>query len=172
MGAIDILIILLFIGSIIYGLARGVIVQLGSVGGILGGIVLCRLFGTALTNLFVGSESTPNEVYVAGVFANVILFLAGYLSIRVVAHLVKSVASKLRLTPIDRVCGAAFSLFEWFFLFSLLLNVWQAVDKKSDVTGGSKLFEGRTAAAVIDFAPMVVGSETAQSLWDALPDKR
>lgn len=172
MNALDILIILIFVSSIIYGYIRGVIIQLGSVGGIFLGIVLCRLFGDALTNVFTSDTASPQDGYVATVFANVILFIIGYIIAVFLSKIVKVVSTKLRLTPLDRIGGALFSLFEWFFIFSLLLNVWQALDKQTDITGGSKLFDGRAAVIVVDLAPRVVGSDTAHVLWNYLPDKR
>ena len=170
MGVLDIFIILLFFGSIIYGFCRGVIIQLGSVGGILLGIILCRLFGHAFTGHLAGDHPTPNELYVTGVFANIILFLVGYVSARLVARLIKTISSKLRLSPLDRIAGAVFSLFEWFFIFSLLLNVWQAVDSKADVTANSKLGDGKAAEAVMDFAPWVLDTKTAQSILNFAAD--
>lgn len=170
MSAIDILIIIVFLGSIIYGFCRGIIVQIGAVGGIILGIVLCRLFGHSLTTTFAGSGASEEQLYISGVFANVLLFLIGYVSARLVAGLIKTITTKLRLTVIDRIGGALFSLFEWFFIFSLLLNVWQALKPGIEVTQGSRIGNGRAVKAVIDFAPMVIGSDTAKTLWDALPE--
>lgn len=160
MTAIDILMILIFIVSIIYGLRRGVITQLGSVGGVIVGIIACRLFSAPLTRFFAGDSPDANDMYVSGVFADVLLFIVGYISARLVANLVKTVTRSLHLTVIDRVAGALFSLFEWFLIFSLLLNIWQAFRPDIDVTAGSRIADGRAAEAVKDLAPKVLGSET------------
>lgn len=172
MSAIDILIILIFVGAVIYGFWKGFIVQLGSVGGILLGIVLCRLFGTAVTAWFAGDNPDGNDIYIASVFANVLLFLAGYISARLVARVVKAAAGGLHLTPLDRIAGALFSVFQWFFIFSLLLNILQVFTPDRPITKGSHLANGRAASAIVDFAPKVLGSETAHDLWNSLPPKR
>lgn len=168
MTAIDILILLIFVVSIIYGLRRGFITQLGSVGGVLVGIVACRLFSGHLTDLFAGSGSDANDIYVSGVFACVLLFIVGYIAARLVAGLIKTVSRTLHLTIFDRIAGALFSLFEWFLIFSLLLNIWQAFRPDIDITSGSRLADGRAAAAVVDFAPKVLGSETFKDFVTAV----
>lgn len=159
MSAIDILIILIFVVSIIYGLKRGFISQLGSVGGVLVGIVACRLFSESLASMFAGDNPDANDQYVSGVFASVLLFIVGFIAARLVASLVKTVAKTLKLTVVDRVGGAIFSLFGWFLIFSLLLNIWQAFRPDIDITKGSSIADGRAAKAVVDFAPKVLGSE-------------
>jgi len=168
MTAIDVLMILIFIVSIIYGLRRGVITQLGSVGGVIVGIVACRLFSGALTRFFAGDTPDANDMYVCGVFADVLLFIVGYISARLVASLIRSVTRTLRLTVLDRVAGAMFSLFEWFLIFSLLLNIWQAFRPDIDVTAGSRIAGGRAASALKDLAPKVLGSETFKEFVTAV----
>lgn len=168
MTAIDILILLIFIVSIAYGLRRGFITQLGSVGGVLVGILACRLFSDTVTDFFAGSDPDANDLYVSGVFACVLLFIVGYIAARLVARLVKTVTNSLHLTVFDRVAGALFSLFEWFLVFSLLLNIWQAFRPDIDITSGSRLAGGRAAKAVVDFAPKVLGSETFKDFVSAV----
>lgn len=168
MAALDILILLIFAVSIIYGLRRGFITQLGSVGGVIVGIIACRLFSGHVTHLFAGSDPDANDIYVSGVFASVLLFIVGYISARLVARLIKSVSNTLHLTVFDRIAGALFSLFEWFLIFSLLLNIWQAFRPDIDITSGSRLANGRAAAAVVDFAPKVLGSETFKEFVTAV----
>ena len=168
MIAIDILILLIFIISIIYGLRRGVFSQLGSVGGVIVGIIACRLFSGPVTDLFTGDNPDPNDLYVSGVFANVLIFIVGFIAARLVAHLIKSVSNSLHLTIFDRIAGALFSLFEWFLIFSLLLNIWQAFRPDIDITSGSRIADGRAAKAVVDFAPKILGSETFKDFVTAI----
>ncbi|MDE6317421.1 MAG: CvpA family protein [Muribaculaceae bacterium] len=168
MAALDVLIILLFIAAVAYGLYKGFIAQFGSVGGVLVGIVACRLFSDPLARLLAGGHPDANDAYVSGVFACVILFIVGYFAARLVAGLVKTVSRALHLTLFDRVGGVVFSLFEWFLVFSLLLNIWQAFRPDISVVAGSRLAGGRAAAAVIDFAPKVLGSETFKDFVSAV----
>lgn len=168
MSAIDILILLIFVVSIIYGLRRGFISQLGSVGGVIVGILACRLFSEPVTRLFAGSNPDANDLYISGVFACVLLFIVGFIAARLIAGLVKTVTRTLHLTVFDRIGGALFSLFEWFLIFSLLLNIWQAFRPDINITSGSRLAGGRAAVAVVDFAPKVLGSETFKDFVTAV----
>lgn len=168
MAALDILILLIFIVSIVYGLRRGIITQLGSVGGVIVGIIACRLFSGSVTRLFAGSNPDANDLYVSGVFASVLIFLVGFIAARLVASLIKTVTHSLHLTVIDRVGGTLFSIFEWFLIFSLLLNIWQAFRPDIDITSNSRLADGRAARAVVDFAPKVLGSETFKDFVTAV----
>ena len=168
MSAIDILIILIFVVSIVFGLKRGFISQLGSVGGVLVGIVACQLFADELASVFAGSNPDKNDLYVSGVFASVLLFIVGFIAARLVAGLVKTVAKTLHLTVFDRIAGAIFSLFEWFLIFSLLLNIWQAFRPDIDITSKSSLADGRAAKAVVDFAPKMLGSELYEEFVKAM----
>ncbi|MBR6747281.1 MAG: CvpA family protein, partial [Muribaculaceae bacterium] len=85
-----------------------------------------------------------------------------------VANLVKTVTKSLHLTVFDRIAGAIFSLFEWFLIFSLLLNIWQAFRPDIDITSKSSLADGRAAKAVVDFAPKVLGSESFKEIVTAV----
>lgn len=170
MSAIDILIIFVFIVSLIYGFRKGVIIQIGAVGGVVVGILACRLFGHWLTGVFAGDGADENDIYISGVFANVLLFLAGYISARIVARLVKTVTNALCLSIVDRLAGALFSLFQWFLVMSLLMNIWQAFRPDIDVTAKSTIGNGRAAKAIMNLSPKVLGSETASTIFSAIPD--
>lgn len=169
MSAIDILIILIFISAVIYGYWKGVIVQLGSVAGILLGILACRLFGPWLTDVFggaTGSSDTLDMGYINSVIANVILFLLGFIAAKLVAKLVKTVTTAVKLSIVDKMAGVVFCLFEWFLVFSILLNVWQVLRPGSDITSSSTLGGGRAARVVLNLAPTVLGSSTALAIFE------
>ena len=170
MSAIDILIIIVFIGAVIYGYWKGVIVQIGSLAGILLGILACRLFGPWLTDVLGGATGGSGSIdmgYVNSVVANVILFLLGFISAKLVAKLIKTVTTAVKLSLIDKLCGVIFCLFEWFLVLSILLNVWQVLRPGSDITSSSSLGGGRAARVVLNLAPTVLGSETATVLFES-----
>lgn len=169
MGLLDIIFILIFTVAVIYGYHNGLFSQLGAVGGILLGIIGCRLFGNALAEAMLPANATPNDIYVCNVFSNVLIFAVLYIIARVIFRFVKGVTHALKLTLIDRIGGVVFAIFEWFFIVSLLLNIWQVVQPQVDISTYSKLNHGRVLSAVRDFAPSVLGSETARNLFDTLP---
>ena len=171
MSTIDILILVIFVAAAAYGWWRGMIVQIGSLAGVLLGILLCRLFGdgfaTFLIDTFGGDGPVSGDTrYVTGVAANVILFILGFIAAKLVAHVIKAVTQAVRLSLIDKLCGVVFSIFEWFLIFSLLLNIWQAFRPNSPILSGSTLGNGRAAHAIMNLAPNILGNETIKSIFD------
>lgn len=169
MSAIDIIIIVVFIGAVIYGYWKGVIVQIGSLAGILLGILACRLFGPWLADLLGGATGESQSLdmsYVNGVVANVILFILGFICAKLVARIIKTVTTAVKLSLVDKLLGVIFCLFEWFLILSILLNVWQVLRPGTNIIASSTLGNGRAARAVIDLAPAVLGTETATAIFD------
>ncbi|MDE6085781.1 MAG: CvpA family protein [Muribaculaceae bacterium] len=169
MTAIDIIIIVVFFGAVIYGYWKGVIVQLGSLAGILLGILACRLFGPWLTEVLGGATGSSDAIdmgYINGIIANVILFILGFLCAKLVARLVKTVTTAVKLSIVDKLLGVIFCLFEWFLVLSILLNVWQVLRPGVNVAASSTLGRGRAARAVMDLAPAVLGTQTALAIFD------
>lgn len=167
MNTLDIIILIVFAVSILYGLRRGVIAQLGSVGGVIVGVIACRAFGDSaaiVTGRLLGS-ATDTSCYVNSVIANVALFIAGFLLTRLIAKMLKGIVHALCLGIIDRIAGALFSLFAWFLAFSIALNLWQVITPDKDITTSSKLSDGKAAKAIIDLAPKLLGGETAAQLF-------
>lgn len=169
MSIIDIIIIIVFIGAVIYGYWKGIIVQIGSLAGILLGILACRLFGPWLTDVLGGATGGSDAIdmhYVNGVVANVILFLLGFISAKLVARVIKSMTTAVKLSFIDKLLGVIFCLFEWFLILSILLNVWQVLRPGTDITSSSTLGKGRAAKAIVDLAPAVLGTDSATAIFD------
>lgn len=154
--------------SLVYGYCRGVIKQIGVLMGVVAGVLACRLFGDTLSDWFAGNNPNADNVYITGVFTNLILFIAGFIAALILAKALKIVSRQLALASLDRFFGAIFSLLSWFFAFSMILNVWQAFKPDTNVMDSSKLFAGAPAEFIIDFSPAVVGSETAQSMFHAI----
>lgn len=170
MSIIDIVILIVFIAAAAYGWWRGMIVQIGSLAGVLLGILLCRLFGNAfcdfLSGLFSDGKPSDDTVYISGVIANVILFIIGFICAKLVAHLIKTVTHAVKLSLIDKLCGVVFAIFEWFLVLSILMNIWQICRPGSHILSDSSLGGGRAAHAIMNLAPNVLGNETAHAIFD------
>lgn len=170
MEILDIVILAVFAGSLIYGAWRGLVVQMGAIAGVVVGILFCRLFGewgAGVVGSALPSLSSSPEIagYINSVIANVILFAVGYVTTRLLALLVKAVVEAVFMGVVDRILGALFSIFEWMLVLSLALNLWQAFSSTS-VIAGSRLAGGKAAAAVIDLAPTVFGFKDAPGLFN------
>lgn len=166
MSVIDVLIVIIFVGAIIYGLYKGVISQLGSLGGVILGIIACRLFGGAVTRLVAdilpaATSDAQTSAYVNSVIGNVLLFLIVFLFAILIARLLKNITHALSLGFVDRVLGAIFGLFKWFLIFSIILNLWQAFVPDTNFVKASSIGGGVAAKAILDLAPTLFGSIVA-----------
>ena len=157
MTTLDIVILVVFVASLAIGFKKGIIVQVGSLGGILFGVVLCRLLGTRLTGVIAGAD-VPG--YIDSVLANIILFVGGFLSVKIVAHFCKQLTHALALGGLDRLAGALFGLFQWMLVLSILLNLWVTVKPGTDFLAMSTLGNGHAIEAVMGLAPAVLGWAT------------
>lgn len=154
MTTLDVLIMVVFVGAVAIGFMRGIIVQVGSLAAILFAVLLCRLGGMELAQFLSGHEA-PDTFQV--VLAKVILFIAGYLSVRVIAGLIKRTTHALQLGIVDRLAGVVFSVFEWMLVLSLALNLWLVIKPDPPVERLSTLANGKAAPAIVELAPKVLG---------------
>ena len=163
MSVIDIIILIVFVGAIIYGLYKGVIAQLGSLGGIILGIIACRLFGEYATEMVSNilpamTSDAKTTAYVNSVVGNVLLFIVVYVSACLIAKLMRKITHALCLGLFDRIIGAVFCIFKWFFVVSILLNLWQVLSPETNVVKMSTLANGTAIQAIIDLVPTLFGS--------------
>ncbi|MDE7120531.1 MAG: CvpA family protein [Muribaculaceae bacterium] len=154
MNTLDIVILVIFVASVAIGYWRGVIVQAGSIGAVVAGIVLCRLGGMWLATRLAGADGVD---YLDRVLACVILFVAGYAGVWFLSRLIKRITHALALGVVDRLAGALFSLFEWMLVLSLALNFWLVVKPETDYGAMSALAGGKAVAFVVKLAPAVLG---------------
>lgn len=161
MGILDIIILLTLVLSGAYGYWKGIVIQIGSLAGVVVGILLCRLFGPAVTDfcgayIFSGLEGAATIHYVSLVVAYVTLFVVGYTVTRLLAKLVHVVAKTLKLTVIDRIAGTLFSIFEWMLVLSIVMNLSKVV-LNLDLLQYARMADGSVGRAVADLAPLVFG---------------
>ncbi|MDE7153121.1 MAG: CvpA family protein [Muribaculaceae bacterium] len=161
MGILDIIILLTLIIAGAYGYWKGIVVQVGSLAGVVVGILFCRLFGTAVADfcgahLFDGMGSANTVHYISLVVACVTLFVVGYAMTRLLANLVHVVAKSLKLNVVDRIAGTLFSIFEWMLVLSILMNLSRVVLNR-DLLQYSQLADGSVGRAVAELAPVVFG---------------
>lgn len=160
MTTLDIAILTVFVGSAAIGFRKGIVKQIGSLGGIVAGVIICRIGGTWLTGMIADNPEAPE--YTDSILAKVILFLAGYISVRCIAHFLRQVTRALRAEALDRIAGAVFSIFQWMLVMSLLLNLWLIIKPATDFCAMSTLANGHAINAILSLAPAVMGwaSET------------
>ena len=166
MAPLDWLFIIVFVAAIVFGYIKGFFAQLGAVAGILLGIIACRIWADDVARFLTPNNADSNEAYITMVIAYVLLFFVVYLASRAIFTFFKNLVNSLHLGILDRLGGIAFAIIEYFFILSLVLNLWQAVSRDSRITRYSRLDHGRVAAVVLDFAPTIIGTETANAIFN------
>ncbi len=166
MSITDIVILVIFAGAVVYGFWKGIISQIGSVAAVILGIIACRLFGDEATDLTFTllpelAKDPDTARYACSVIGNVVLFLLVYLTVKLIASLVRKIASSLLLGFVDKILGSAFCIFKWFLVASIVLNVWYLIFPDSIIVKTSKLAGGKAIDAIMELAPAILGSLAA-----------
>ena len=155
MAFIDILILVVFAGSILLGLKVGLIRQIGSIAGCVLGLIAARALGPTVSGMFAAFFPADFRASDAGVFMIV------YAVVVFVARSVKMLTSVLLMGPIDRALGAVLSLVQCFVGLSIVLNIYAASHPDSDMLASSRIADGRAVAAVMEIGPALLGTDNA-----------
>lgn len=160
MTALDIILLLIFIGSAWLGFRKGIIKQLGSLAAIVIAIIACRCLGQPVTEMLTGAhpdwQASPISRATVSILANAMIYLVAYYGVIIVAKLLRMVSHAILLGPLDRIAGAAFSMAKYFLLFSLLLNLYMVIFPDTPLRTKSNIGSLRAVAIISRFAPWVL----------------
>ncbi|MCM1331434.1 MAG: CvpA family protein [Bacteroides sp.] len=150
--------------AFIYGLYKGFIAQLASIGGLILGIIACRLFhqqvGELVTSLFPDTFTSPGVAMATGC---IVLFIIVYFFISAFARLLRHITHALCVGWLDRLLGGVASAFKLLLLCSIILNIWHFIAPESPIFTISKmLMDGKPFNAVMELAPKIFGIVSEQ----------
>ena len=164
MTFVDTITVLLFVASVVIGYMRGLVRQATSLLGYILGIIACNMFGDTATDILLTVMPSAAQWPLASVtthaVAVIVLFLLISLSVRVAGMFLRSIVDMLHLGIIDNIGGSALCLFKYFFIFSILLNLWLMVNPTSDTFTTEHILGNRPFVETINLAPRVLGAET------------
>lgn len=164
MTFVDTITVLLFVASVVIGYMRGLVRQATSLVGYILGIIACNAFGDTATDILLTVMPSAAQWPLASVtthaVAVIVLFLLISLSVRVAGMFLRSIVDMLHLGIIDNIGGSALCLFKYFFIFSILLNLWLMVNPTSDTFTTEHILGNRPFVETINLAPRVLGAET------------
>jgi len=158
MSTFEIFLIIFSLTAIVWGAITGIIAQLGSIAGIVLGVVACRIFGHNAAYWLGSLAESGSSRAVLMVLAYVLVFVIAYLAAWALARLVKAAAKKMQIGILDRLCGAVFKLFLFIFCLSLALNLWGAM-------APDMMPKGVWAERVCKVAPKILGSSTVKNIF-------
>ncbi len=156
MTAIDIVLLFIALVALFTGAMKGFVRQLGTIAGLVLGIVACRLFGDTVAAWFISPGTEHPEAM--RMVANVCIFIAVMLCAALLGRLVGALLSAVKLRFIDRLGGAVFRAALWLLITSLLINVYIGI--VPDDANRFDCADKPWRAWVVDYAPMLLGHFT------------
>ncbi len=163
MSVIDIILVVCVAGGLILGYRRGALRQIGSIGGVVAGLIACRMAGAKVaawvTEHLSSLEAQPSDMtlYAGQVIGYGGLFLAVWFAVWTVARMLRKATHAMLLGPLDGIAGSLFLAFKWVMVLSLVLNLWKVVDPDSGLFGMSRIADGKLLAGVLDLTPWLLG---------------
>ena len=168
MAFIDLLIVVLAAFGAFTGYRKGLINGIGSVAGLLIGIIVCRLAGDAFYSMMVAWHPSwagwPGAPYTGKVMAEIILFAIVYAATVIAAGLAKGIIHSLSLGGFDRIGGAAFGALKYLLLLSVVLNLIYVIDPTASMFHSSGLLGGLCLKAVMRLGPWVWGLDVLPNM--------
>lgn len=125
MSILDLVILIVAAVALITGAMKGFVRQIGTIVGLVAGILACRIFGSDAVSYCVPSESEHHSLLTALVY--MLLFVVVFVGIGLIARLLHSVLSALKMGFINRASGALFRLVLWIVFLSLAVNVYLGI---------------------------------------------
>ena len=158
----DIVCLIIIVAGAFYGFRRGALAQIGSIAGVIFGIVCCNVFAKRLAEKFIASDDSPETELLCYVLSYVVIFVLCYLVGRCIGTLLSKIAKTLHLSPIDRICGTVFTILECTLVFSIMLNAYIGAFPNASLRTDNE----KVKQFVLNFAPTVLGSPTANEVFN------
>lgn len=165
MSIFDIVCLLILIGGIIIGAARGLLSQAASVIGIIVAIILCRVFSGVLAGAFIDPTDNADTQLLYTVLSYAIIFVVVMIVFRLFSEVISDFFEMLELGIFDNIAGAVFAVLEYTMIFSVFLNLWIAIFPSGELRSS---YSDKLPKTVIDMAPAVLGSETVKDIFGGI----
>ncbi|MCM1451269.1 MAG: CvpA family protein [Clostridium sp.] len=158
MSTFEIFLLIFSLIAIVWGAFTGIIAQLGSIAGIVVGVLACRIFGHDASDWLASLAQSGSSRAILTVLAYILVFVLGYIAAWGLFRILKIAAKKMQIGILDRLCGAVFKLFLFIFCLSLALNLWGALAPEMTP-------KGVWAQRVERMAPRILGSAAVTSIF-------
>ncbi len=160
MQTIDYIMMAILAGFTIWGLFKGIVRQIGDLAGLILGVVGANLWGNEAT-LWLHNQMPDWSLLICQLLAYFGVFLAIYLTIRIITYFIHALTKLVKLGWIDSLLGGAFGAFKTLLLTSIALNLLMLITKDADVWRSKELTQAICYEPVKQFAPQVL-----HIVWD------
>jgi membrane protein required for colicin V production len=164
MNWIDALILILIIGFSIGGLFRGLIKEVGSLVGVIGGIFLGYRFNPVLVKLL--DKFLPLNQQVLAIIAFSVVFLSIVIIAQVLMNLLNKLVKSLLLGGVDRIFGFLFGGIKGLFISSILVILISLFSFLNSVERA--LLESKLATGTAKVAPFLYQKISGKEISDDL----
>lgn len=163
MNYIDFSILLIAVVGALYGLIKGVLRQLGSLGGFVAGVIVSRLFGESFGRLLQEMFDLPAGV--SRIIAYSLLFLVVYIVCVQLMRLIHHISRQVALGWLDRLAGALFGAVKYWVILSIVLNLVHIIDPKGKLIPEQVISASRFYGYTMQAAPTLfsIAQETLVS---------
>lgn len=151
---VDIIMLVLVALMTILGLIRGIVRQIGDLAALVMGVVGANLWGNDVTMWIL--NHTEWSLLACQIVAYATVFLTIYLTVRIIAGFIKSLAQLVKLGWIDAIAGGLFGAFKTILLVSILLNVAMLITQDAKWWKSPELTQSICYERVKSFAPHIL----------------
>lgn len=169
MNVIDIVAVIFAVIALIDGCRKGLVRSIGNLVALIGSILLARkcsyMLGPWLGNLL--DKADPKVIQV---LSFVIVMMIAYVLLSIIVKMLDKAVSAIFLGWLNRLLGGVLSFLISFFVLSILLNVYEAVDKKHVLIDEQTIGNSICYDTVLHFAPTLwpmLGFDAVS--WPQLP---
>lgn len=154
MEVLDIILLALFIPGIIFGLVKGVIMQVVSLLSVVVGAIVAGRFAPDLTQVaMLQFGSNERATYI---ICFIIIFLAVALVMALVGKLITKLFKIATLGWLVRLLGALFSIFTTALLLGLLISAFEGLNASWEIVDPARLEACKVYPALRDFAAAIL----------------
>ena len=161
MNYVDFTILLIAVVGFLYGLIKGVIRQVGSLGGFIAGIVVSRFFGNSFSALLREMFDLPEGV------SRVIAYIICVQLMRLIHHITHHVA----LGWLDRLAGALFGAVKYLVILSIVLNLVHIIDPKGKLIPEKETASSQFYGYTLRVAPLLFSRAQEQFVSETKPTR-
>lgn len=164
-----IIVLLIAATAAVWGFRRGLTRQTPAVIGTAFGIICTHILTPGLNEVMQGAftmvHGKPEEQFVYDTISSAIVFLSIYLIFRTVTFFLANIFNRENSTILDNLGGSLFALFKYMLFTSIILNMFVALNPKSELLRTARSDDGNTVLEVMLLSPAVLGGEDLESLF-------
>lgn len=171
-GIYQVIVLIVAAYALMKGFRRGIAGQICGVMGMAFAIVCSYLFsGEVAENLrmvFPKTGNYPFPSFLYSIVASALIYTFVYYCFKIFTRILRNAMRIFRLGMLDKLAGAAFSLFKYMLGLSLIYNLILCVKPDSPLMQYSRADDGNMVASVLMLAPDILGSLSVEDLSHAM----